>query len=140
MFLACIGDGCSTSLWFDYWLANGKRIIDMLPLILLFSTGLYWNAKVSDVTREGIWNFPIVIQDLQEIWNYISFQPRTHVEDHYVWKGHSSGKFIIDFAWEMLRDSRPTNTLHHLLWFQGHIPRQSFILLACFSGASAHHG
>nr|TKR75492.1 hypothetical protein D5086_0000284980 [Populus alba] len=112
MFLACIGDGSSTSLWFDYWLANGKGIIDMLPLRLLVSTGLYWNAK-----------------------------PRTHVEDHSVWKGHSSGKFIIDSAWEMLRDSRPANTLHHLLWFQGHIyPTPIFHPLACFSGASAHHG
>ncbi|KAJ6889556.1 hypothetical protein NC652_030338 [Populus alba x Populus x berolinensis] len=66
--------------------------------------------------------------NLQNNWNLILFQPQPWLEDTYMWKGHSSGTFNIASAWELLRDKRPINSLHKLLWFNGHIPRQSFIL------------
>jgi len=54
--------------------------------------------------------------------------PRVSSLDHYVWIGHSIGRFTIDLTWEALRDIRPNNTMHYLLWFPGHVPRHSFIL------------
>jgi hypothetical protein len=50
------------------------------------------------------------------------------LEDHCKWQGHPSGKFTIDSAWDFLRDSRPTDTMYHLIWFPEHVPRQAFIL------------
>nr|TKR98755.1 hypothetical protein D5086_0000200720 [Populus alba] len=56
------------------------------------------------------------------------------MEDHHLSKGNSSGQFTIDSAWELLRDTGPANTIHHLLWFKCHIRRQSFILWLASQG------
>jgi hypothetical protein len=91
-------------------------------------------AKVSGIIKEDGWNFPSSIQAFQAIWNSIPFQPGPHMEDRHVWKGNPSGQFTIDSAWELLRETRPANTIHHLLWFKGHIPCQSFILWLASEG------
>lgn len=83
---------------------------------------------MSDIIVDGSWAFPSGTSDLQQIWDSVTLVPRIGVSDHYVWKGHSSGKFSIDSAWNVLRDKRAVNSIHHLLWFPGHIPRHSFIL------------
>ncbi|KAJ6983819.1 hypothetical protein NC653_026591 [Populus alba x Populus x berolinensis] len=127
-FIPIIGNGSSTFLWYDYWLPMGRRLIDAYTLRSLTATSLPWNATVSDIIVEGQWNFPTDTPILQNNWNSIVFNPKPWLEDTYMWKGHSSGKFSIASAWELLRDKRPLNNLHKLLWFSGHIPRQSFIL------------
>ena len=91
----------------------------------LTATGLSWTAQVSDIIKEGQWDFP---QALHARLSSIPFQPKPWSADHCLWKGHSSGNFSINSAWESLRDRRPENTIHKLLWFKGHIPWQSFIL------------
>ena len=126
-FIKSIGNGLSTSLWYDYWLPDGKRLIDIYPLRVLTSTGLSWNSMVSNIIQDGCWNFPN-IYELQAIWNTINFSPITAREDLCLWTGQQSREFTIKSAWELIRDKRPSNNLHHLLWFKGHIPRQSFIL------------
>ncbi|KAJ6925336.1 hypothetical protein NC651_009874 [Populus alba x Populus x berolinensis] len=123
-FTTAIGNGSSTSLWFDYWLLEGKRLIDEYSMRTLTATGLSWTAQVSDIIKEGQWDFP---QALNARLNSIPFQPKPWFADHCLWKGHSSGNFSINSAWESLRDRRPENTIHKVLWFKGHIPRQSFI-------------
>ena len=57
-FTSNIGNGFSTSLWYDYWLPGGKRLLDLFPLQRLTSTGLSWNAKAKDIIHEHCWNFP----------------------------------------------------------------------------------
>ncbi|KAJ6978454.1 hypothetical protein NC653_026761 [Populus alba x Populus x berolinensis] len=127
-FTPCIGDGTSTSLWFDYWLPDGKRLIDMFSLRTLTSTGLPWTATVSDIIHGDRWHFPCTVHDLQPIWSTIQFSPNSNRTDHYVWIGHPSRKFTVASAWELLRAKKPTNNMHKLLWYKGYIPRQSFIL------------
>jgi len=127
-FITHIGNGSTTSLWYDYWLPNGKRMIDSFSIRTLTSTGLPWNARVADIITDGQWNFPSTTPTLQASWDSILFHPAPFSADQYIWTGHASGHFSIQSAWELLRDKRPVNTMHHLLWFKGHIPRQSFIL------------
>jgi hypothetical protein len=127
-FTVNIGNGSSTFLWYDYWLPEGKRFIDMHTLRTLTATGLPWNARVSSIINEGHWNFPMHITGLHASWQSIVFHPKPQLEDHCVWKGNSTGNFSIRSAWDLLRDKRPLNNIHLLLWFKGHIPRQSFIL------------
>jgi hypothetical protein len=124
-FVPFIGNGRHTFLWLDYWLPSGRRLCDLLPFRLLSSTHLPWNAKVAEIISEGIWAFLEGHVDLLPFWNLITFLPQVHLPDHYIWKGHRSGKFSIYSAWELIRDSRPTNTL---IWFPGHIPRHAFIM------------
>jgi hypothetical protein len=123
-----IGSGSSTSLWFDYWLSEGKRLIDDYSIRTLTATGLSWNAQVSDVIKEGQWDFPRDIHALHARLSSIPFLPKPWSADHCLWKGHPSGNFSIKSAWELLRNRRPEYNIHQLLWFKGHIPRQSFIL------------
>ncbi|KAJ6684342.1 RETROTRANSPOSON UNCLASSIFIED-LIKE PROTEIN [Salix viminalis] len=49
-------------------------------------------------------------------------------EDQHLWKHHASGVFTVASTWEKLRDRKAINHLHGLLWYKGHLPRQSFIL------------
>ncbi|KAJ6971338.1 hypothetical protein NC653_035571 [Populus alba x Populus x berolinensis] len=79
------------------------------------------------------WVFP-TISELQPIWDAINFHPHPTREDHCVWTGHNSGNFSIHSAWDILRDHRQINSMHHLLWFKGHVPRQSFILWLAIHG------
>ena len=127
LFTICIGNGSSTSLWYDYWLPDGQRIIDILPLRTLTSTGLSWTSMVSHIIHNGGWNFPD-IPGLQSTWGAINFGPHPDREDQYIWRLHSTGSFTIKSAWEFLREKKPVTTLYHLLWFTSHIPRHSFIL------------
>nr|TKR98077.1 hypothetical protein D5086_0000206780 [Populus alba] len=108
-------DGISTSLWYDYWLSEGKRLIDILLLRILTSTGLSWTTKVSDIICRGQWHFPVGQPTLQVIWHSINFQPCQSLADCCIWKGHTTGKFFIASAWELIHDTRPTNSMHHLL-------------------------
>jgi hypothetical protein len=82
---------------------------------------------VSSIIQDGCWNFPN-ISELQATWNSITFNPLIAREDLCFWTGHHSREFTIKSAWELIREKRPANNLHHLLWFKGHIPRQSLIL------------
>lgn len=122
-----IGNGSSTSLWYDYWLPDGKRLIDILPLRILTSTGLSWNSKVSHIIHDGGWHFPN-IPALQPMWNTITFTPLLGREDQCLWRLHPSGAFTIKSAWDFLRAKKQVNNLYHLFWFKGHIPRHSFIM------------
>jgi hypothetical protein len=131
-FLTGIGNGSLTSLWYDYWLPHGKRLIDDFSLRTLTATGLPWTARVSDIIDNEQWQFPPCSPELQATWDSIWFLPCPSSQDVCTWKGHPSGEFSIASAWELLRDVRPVTSIHHLLWFRGHIPRHSFILwLAC---------
>ena len=126
-FITQIGNGSSTSLWYDYWLPEGKRLIDTLPLRILTSTGLSWTSRVAHIIHDGNWNFP-AIPGLQQTWNTITFSPNLGREDQCIWRLNPSGIFTIKSAWDFLREKKQVNNLYHLLWFKGHIPRQSFIL------------
>nr|TKS12186.1 hypothetical protein D5086_0000065860 [Populus alba] len=128
LFSPRIGNGLQTFLWLDYWLPNGKRICDSLTFRQLSTTDLPCDAKVSSIISEGGWNFPIGHPELQPIWNSIHFLPQPHQPDTCNWKGLPTGKFSIDSAWELLRDTRPINSIFHLIWFPDHIPRHAFIL------------
>ncbi|KAJ6980751.1 hypothetical protein NC653_024183 [Populus alba x Populus x berolinensis] len=126
------GNDSSTFLWYDYWLPERTRFIDVYPLRTLTATGLPWNAQVSTIIQDGQWHFPRDVPAIQPTLNSIHFYPNPTSKDTYTWIGHPSGKFSIASAWELLRARRPINNMHHLLWFAGHIPRHSFILwLAC---------
>jgi len=65
---------------------------------------------------------------LQSISDSITFNSRSALPYHYILNGHLLGRFSIDSAWEVFKDYRPINSMHHLLWFLGFILTHSFIL------------
>lgn len=70
-FIFNIGNGSSTYLWYDYWLHEGKRLIDIHPLRTLTATRLPWNTRVSNIITKGHWNFPMDITTLHANWHSI---------------------------------------------------------------------
>ena len=127
-FLTCIGNGKNTSLWHDYWLPQGQHLSDLLTPRQIASTGLHWQATVSAAISHGSWCFPNSPLHIQQIWRTINIPVHPNRNDTVVWTGSPTGKFTIHSAWEILRDKRPISASHCLLWYNGHIPRQSFIL------------
>ncbi|XP_044461803.1 uncharacterized protein LOC123193082, partial [Mangifera indica] len=107
---------------------SGGRLCDLFSFRVLSATSLAWDAKVFDIIRDGVWAFPRSCSELQQVWDSIRIFPRVGNSDHLVWRGHSSGRFSIDSAWDLIRPRRDVNSIHHLLWFSGHIQRHSFIL------------
>nr|TKR98215.1 hypothetical protein D5086_0000205750 [Populus alba] len=97
-FIPCIGDGTSTSLWLDYWLPDGKRLIDMFSMRTLTSTGLPWTTRVSDIIHGDHWHFPCIVHELQSTWNSITFYPNPNRKDKYVWTGQPSGHLGSQFG------------------------------------------
>ena len=134
MFTVSIGNGASTSLWFDHWLPSGEKIFDICPTRIISTTGLPWTATVADIISNGNWSFPNGHVDLQPIWESITFLPKIHVADQFKWKGKTSGKFSIASAWNMLRDKKPEHPLHALIWYRGHVPRYSMTLWLASKG------
>jgi len=82
VFISCIGDEDTTSLWLDYWLPDEKQFYDLLPFRVLHSSRLPWDAKVSYIIKEGSWAFPSDSPHLQTIWDPIDFHPRICSQDH----------------------------------------------------------
>ena len=113
LLVATIGDGRDTSLWQDYWLPCGP-LCDLFPFRVLSSTGLPWDAKVSDIIHDGRWAFPPSSSDLQHIWASITTYPRVDYPDRCLWKGHPSGRFTVHSAWDILRSRRSESSTHHL--------------------------
>lgn len=115
-FLHIIGNGTSTSLWFDYWLPDGKRPCHLYPMRTLSSIHLPWNARVSDIILDGRWSFPSNTSDTQELWDSINFHLNGDSEDSFMWTGSASGQFTIKSAWELLRPSHPEINGNNFLW------------------------
>ena len=123
-----IGDGAAPSLWYDYLLPQEQWICDLLSHRILATSGLGWNAKVSNIINGSNWAFPPGHQNLSSIWTSINFQPNSSKADHQVWPAHRSGTFSISSPWEAIRQRNPINPISNIIWYLGHIPRQAFIL------------
>ena len=128
LFRTIIGDGRETSLWFDPWLPEGRRLFEAFTPRILATTGLGWDAKVSSIINNGVWTFPNGHLTLQQAWSSIPFHPKQHTQDKIIWPAHASGIFSIASAWNLLRSSKENSTLHGLIWYNHHVPRYSLIL------------
>lgn len=53
---------------------------------------------------------------------------RSTEADKPIWKHHTEGFFTVASAREKLWSTKSINPLHWLLWYSGHLPRQSFTL------------
>ena len=62
-----IGDSAAPSLWYDYLLPQGQRICDLLSHRIMATSGLGWNAKVSNIINGSNWAFPPGHQNLSSI-------------------------------------------------------------------------
>ncbi|KAB5541855.1 hypothetical protein DKX38_014829 [Salix brachista] len=91
-------------------------------------SGINWNAAVASIIRGGDWHFSNMPPEISQVLNNITFKPKIHENDSIVWKGHASGKFSVDSAWNLVRKKKPLNPLHGLIWYTGNVPRYAMNL------------
>lgn len=123
-----IGNGRSTSLWFDNWHPLGPLAIKYgKPFIA--NSGLGEDDKVEVLVEGSNWKWPS-----SHVWQDIiistpqSFKPNATLEDRVKWAASSNGKFSTKSAWESIRHRGSIKQWHHLVWHRRAIPRHAMIL------------
>jgi hypothetical protein len=124
-----IGNGKSTSLWFDNWHPLGS-LADKYGTSVFYDSGLPRDSKVAAVIKGSHWAFPITqTLELMEIKAQLPLLPSPigDKEDHPKWTLTTNGEFTISSLWNHLRTHFPKVTWHKSIWFSGHIPKCSLI-------------
>lgn len=128
-FWSKLGNGRSTSAWFDQWCLEG-------PLSLVVSSrdihraGFSPSSTVFEAINGGSWSWPS---------NWIDRYPgiisitvpnlSDDLEDKLFWRyGDSIKPFSVSLAWDCIRPRGPLVDWHHLVWFSHRIPRHAFHL------------
>jgi hypothetical protein len=120
-----IGNGKSTSLWFEPWLKEGN-LADILNLSSNQIASTYtW--KVCRIIRNTNWTCLIPL--LNSVWPSIVEIQIQQEEDHWLWTVCSSGHFSFTSAWNHCRISGPLFDLHDIVWFPESSPKMSCCLL-----------
>lgn len=120
-----VGTGYNIYFWFDNWIGLGYLAALCHRGWACFpSLGLH--ATVTDVLRDGSWTWPRT-NDIQaeEIAAHVLANVTLSARDHILWGGRPS--FSIARAYLDLSPQRQRFIWHHLIWFQGNLPRASFI-------------
>ncbi|XP_020245010.1 uncharacterized protein LOC109823135 [Asparagus officinalis] len=120
-----IGNGETTSIWFDPWIQEG-RIVDLLHSLSPQQTGT-GNWTVSRLIHNSQWNIiiPCLIPLLPSIAN-ISI---TGQKDSCKWLPTGNGVFSFYSAWNHIRSSGAVFELYNVVWFPSSNPRMSYCLL-----------
>ncbi|KAJ9535399.1 hypothetical protein OSB04_un001489 [Centaurea solstitialis] len=125
-----IGDGKSTSLWFDNWHPSGP-LCYLISKRELYEARVDLNLKVSDIVCDGNWLWPI---DVWCKYGHIlqAFQPalKDHVRDKVLWRnqnGHVSD-FHVGAVWIDNFNGYEDVSWAKLIWYSQGIPRHAFFL------------
>ncbi|KAI8538315.1 hypothetical protein RHMOL_Rhmol09G0092900 [Rhododendron molle] len=127
--ISVIGDGHSTSLWYDNWHPLGPLIANLGARIAI-DVGIPRDATVSHIIHNTSWAFPITQSlELNEVRRSLPplLSSRVNESDYVRWTLNANGKFSIASLWDKLRTFFPKVGWHRLMWFPGHIPKCSFI-------------
>ncbi|XP_020266403.1 uncharacterized protein LOC109841891 [Asparagus officinalis] len=122
-----IGNGESTSLWFDPWIHEG-RIIELIqhPTPQLTSTE---NWTVSHIIQNSQWN--ITLPCLMPLVNAIAEIKISEQSDQWVWLPEVSGKFSFASAWDQVRTHFNSFDLYNVIWFPSANPKMACCLIKC---------
>ncbi|XP_031383517.1 uncharacterized protein LOC116197496 [Punica granatum] len=125
-----VDSGITISFWYDAWLPVG-------PLIKFCCRGLQCfpilseHAKVSDVLSQGQWHWPRSSDPQATLVRDLAAALDLSNHDTVLWSPHKSGHFSTANAWECLRVRSPKLEWNNAIWFDGQLPRSSFISWLC---------
>lgn len=122
LFLWKIGNGLSTSLWFDRWLSEGP-LDQLIPLPLIETSGLPKNAVVADLLSPMGDSFRLFLQSLG-----FSIPVSSSTPDRFFWSRDPSGSFSVASAWNCIRTGKNRVPWASLIWNSDIAPRFQFNL------------
>ncbi|KAH7836205.1 hypothetical protein Vadar_033678 [Vaccinium darrowii] len=109
-----IGNGRSTSLWYDNWHPLGPLALKFGHRVI-YDSGLTKVATVSAIIRNSRWCLPITqTLELNELRDAMSSAPSPNheLEDHHKWLLNSNGEFTISSLWDDIRVQYPKVPWH----------------------------
>ncbi|KAI3723667.1 hypothetical protein L2E82_35422 [Cichorium intybus] len=125
-----IGDGSSTSAWFDNWHPAGP-LSKFISARHIKAAGFNPDSKVADLVINGSWVRDDPWRDtLHNLLpqNLPSLSPS--VPDKLQWRSSDGNlsDFSVRSVWQSIRPYDQTVDSYHLVWFSQNIPRHAFIL------------
>ncbi|XP_024990498.1 uncharacterized protein LOC112524776 [Cynara cardunculus var. scolymus] len=125
-----IGDGASTSTWYDNWHPAGPLYRHISSHSIL-NSNISLSASVRDIVFQGNWTSPL-LRDNSNPSICVSPLPvlSPTTPDQLLWRTRDGRltPFSVREVWLSLRPNEPDVSWHHLVWFSQSIPRHAFIL------------
>ncbi|GJY65723.1 RNA-directed DNA polymerase, eukaryota, reverse transcriptase zinc-binding domain protein [Tanacetum coccineum] len=123
-----IGNGSSTSIWFDKWCHEGPLASRVSPRDI-HRAGLTLSSQVGDVIRDGDWVWPRVLLDKYQFLNECTV-PLSNNCDTLEWRLYDGTvkRFSVAQVWECIRPRADKVPWVDLIWFAMGIPRHAFNL------------
>ncbi|GJZ25328.1 RNA-directed DNA polymerase, eukaryota, reverse transcriptase zinc-binding domain protein [Tanacetum coccineum] len=125
-----IGDGLSTSLWFDNWsvICPLNKFISRREIL---SSGLSLNCNVAEIIKDGMWDWPAILTDKYD--GLLVIPPPCLISgkaDKVVWRNNMGrhNDFSVSEVWNDIRSKNELVPWSKLVWFSQCIPRHSFML------------
>lgn len=126
-----IGDGCSTSAWFDHWHPHGPLI--RFPRRKIVQAGFSLKASVADLIGSNGWLWPEFWRSMNEfLFNYPASVLNPLKMDVVLWRSLDGGldNFSVKNAWNSVREVADQINWAKMVWYSQYIPRHSFVWLA----------
>uniref|UniRef100_A0A251VET6 Putative reverse transcriptase zinc-binding domain-containing protein n=1 Tax=Helianthus annuus TaxID=4232 RepID=A0A251VET6_HELAN len=124
-----VGNGASTSAWYDIWSELGP-LADFLSPRVITDADFRLEDSVADVHSNGGWSWPIAWRDLFPVLiqiDQVSLDPMKN--DRLLWKdGNDLNGFSTSGAWHSLRHREPDVDWCKIVWFAQCIPRHAFMM------------
>ncbi|GJV38022.1 hypothetical protein Tco_1410499 [Tanacetum coccineum] len=124
-----IGDGSTTSLWFDRWCDIGP-LCSFVTTRDMHRAGLNPMSRVKDVVHNGTWNWPIFLLEKYPFLDACTAPIVDGSMDKLVWRTNLgvSKEFSVNQVWSSIRPRNLKVDWYDVVWFNTCIPRHAFTL------------
>ncbi|GJU60852.1 putative RNA-directed DNA polymerase, eukaryota, reverse transcriptase zinc-binding domain protein [Tanacetum coccineum] len=124
-----IGNGMSTSLWYDMWCSQ-SLISRFLSPKDITREGFTIQSKVADLVTNGTWNWPFSWLAKAPNLALIVAPILVNSHDFIQWRdiNGNMADFSVKLAWEALRPRGAEVLWYKIVWFAHCIPRHAFHL------------
>ena len=125
-----IGDGKTTSLWFDRWCANGP-LIDEVSVRDIYGAGLTTSSKVADAINSGTWMWPSDWAGKYPTTFHTNVPHLNMSSQDTLWWRDNQGvfkAFSVGTIWEDIRPRGIEAVWTNVVWYPHCIPRHAFHL------------
>ncbi|XP_022027050.1 uncharacterized protein LOC110928243 [Helianthus annuus] len=123
-----LGDGRTTSAWYDVW-CDFVPLGDFLSPRIITNAGFRLGASVADIQLNGVWKWPTAWRDLFPVLvqlDQVHINPNKR--DSVLWRdGDDLNELSASCVWHSVRYSEPEVEWSKVVWFSQCIPRHVFL-------------